>query len=449
MLHGDILRRLNTLVGERDVVSNPAEVSSGSRDCFWFSPVLKPLLEGKAADVIVRPRSERALLDVVALCASEGIPITPRGAGTGNYGQGVPLAGGVLVNLKGLNSIVDVTPAAMTAQAGVVLQQMETRARDVGAELRMFPSTIPNATAGGFVCGGSGGIGSIRWGMLFDEGNVLGARAVTIEPEPRVLVLETPTELRDVIHNCGVTAILTEVTLALAPAERWFQYVVAFNSLEQALVAGERLAYDEEIPKRLVTVFEWPIPSYFVPLRKRGACPDGMAVLFVYTTLDENAFAAHPAVRGGEITYHAPPQPGAGRGTQIYDYTWNHTTLWAMKADPSLTYLQDAFDAKRLHEQWRERKARFGDEVYLHTEFMKSRGALRPGGLSIVRFTSKERLWELIEFCESIGITVSNPHTFYLDDDRRWYGDNLLRAKARWDPRGLLNPGHLHALEAG
>jgi hypothetical protein len=70
-----------------------------------------------------------------------------------------------------------------------------------------------------------------------------------------------------------------------------------------------------------------------------------------------------------------------------------------------------------------------------------------PQGLSIVRFRSQEQLWELIEFCESIGIWVANPHTHYLDEDVRWNGQPILDAKARWDPHGLLNPGHLRILE--
>jgi hypothetical protein len=79
-------------------------------------------------------------------------------------------------------------------------------------------------------------------------------------------------------------------------------------------------------------------------------------------------------------------------------------------------------------------------------EFIKAGGRVESGGLSIVRYQSKERLWEIMEFCESIGVRVANPHTYFLDDDTRWYGDEFLAAKARWDPHQLLNPGHLHVL---
>ena len=64
-----------------------------------------------------------------------------------------------------------------------------------------------------------------------------------------------------------------------------------------------------------------------------------------------------------------------------------------------------------------------------------------------MRFESKERLWALIEWCEDNDIRVANPHTHYLDEDTRWYGEEHLRRRAEWDPHGLLNPGHLLALE--
>ncbi|MEZ4677947.1 MAG: hypothetical protein R2932_27385 [Caldilineaceae bacterium] len=78
-----------------------------------------------------------------------------------------------------------------------------------------------------------------------------------------------------------------------------------------------------------------------------------------------------------------------------------------------------------------------------HIEFMKFQGRMYPQGLSLVRFHSKEQLWELMDYCEAIGIWNANPHTHFLDEDVRWNGQPLLDAKAEWDPTGLLNPGHL------
>ena len=59
-------------------------------------------------------------------------------------------------------------------------------------------------------------------------------------------------------------------------------------------------------------------------------------------------------------------------------------------------------------------------------------------------FTTEEQLNEMIAYCRSIGVFVANPHVNYLEDSGRFRADNIqLRAKQRYDPRGLLNPGKM------
>lgn len=442
-----IISELRRIVGDEHTITHPRQIEHGSRDFYWFSPVLKQTLDNKVADVIVRPQTANQLVETIGLAARERVPITPRGAGTGNYGQAIPLHGGIVISTKELTSIVELTADFARVEAGVILHAIEMAARQVGAELRFFPSTLPTATAGGFLTGGSGGVGSITWGSLWDEGNVLGATVVTVAEKPEIITLTDHEELQSVIHNCGLTCIVQELTLALAPLQPWQQYVVAFDTFNEALRCAETLANDSSLAKRLVTVLEWPIPSFCIQLAKAGACPDGKALVLLHLTLERHELALRVKNMHGEITWHSETASLHRGGIELTDFTWNHTTLWSIKADEQLTYLQDAFDPDRVHEQIRLRKERFGSDIYEHIEFTKSRGRITPQGLSIVRFHSKEALWELMEYCESIGIVIANPHTTYLDEDSRWNGHHILQAKARWDPYSLLNPGHLRTLE--
>ena len=73
------------------------------------------------------------------------------------------------------------------------------------------------ATAGGFVAGGSAGVGSLMWGVLKDRGNVVGARLVTMEENPRVLELAGD-DVIPAIHAYGTNGVITEVSLPSAPA---------------------------------------------------------------------------------------------------------------------------------------------------------------------------------------------------------------------------------------
>ena len=85
-----------------------------SRDFFWFSPILKPMLEDKRAELIVVPRDKVDVKRVAAACASHRVPLTVRGGGTGNYGQAVPLAGGVVLDMAKLDQVIWQRPGRRT-----------------------------------------------------------------------------------------------------------------------------------------------------------------------------------------------------------------------------------------------------------------------------------------------------------------------------------------------
>jgi FAD/FMN-containing dehydrogenase len=439
-----MLAELRTIVGEAHVNADVKQLQLWSRDHYWYSPVLRPELDDKTGEVSVQPQSVDALKAVIACAFKHTVPITLRGAGTGNYGQGVPLFGGILLDMRGLTQILEISPAHIRVQSGAKLLDMERAANAQDLELRFYPSTLTTATAGGFLAGGSGGIGSVTYGTLWDDGNVLGATVMTVEAEPRLIQVDSAEALGGVIHNCGLTCVIVELTLAIAPRRAWEELAYAFDSFDDAYRFAEQLAQNDALAKRLISVFEWPIPGYFRQLVKNGAAPDGKAlVLLELAGQDTAALRATAAAHNGVLTLHNGPERYHSGGMMLSDFTWNHTTLWAMKADEQLTYLQDMFTPGHALEQHHARKARYGEAVHTHIEFMRFKGKLVPQGLSIVRFESKQQLWELIAWCESMGMWIANPHTHRLDEDVRWNGKPILDAKARWDPNALLNPGHL------
>ncbi len=441
----EVLRDLRTVVGARGVMTDPKVLTAMSQDHYWFSPVLEPQLREKLAEVIVQPNSVAELKEVVKLAYAHSVPVTTRGSGTGNYGQGMPMRGGVVLSTHGLKRVLELTPHHARVQAGVRLGTLEREARKVGAELRMYPSTFVTATAGGFLAGGAGGVGSVTWGTLWDEGNVLAATVMTVEPEPRILNIEGAEALQGVIHSCGLTCVIIDLTFALAPAEAWQQYAVTFDTFEDALHFGERLAYDDGIRKRLVSLHEWPIPSFFGKLEREGIVRDGKALALLELTMNPDELASIIQTHGGERTWHGPFETYLGGPVKLSDFSWNHTTLWAIKTDPTITYLQDAYDRGRVLEQLHQRKAKFEGELLHHIEFMRFGGPPYPQGMTLVRFQNEARLREIQAFTETIGMSDADAHSHKLDDDVRWNGAPILDAKRRWDPKGLLNPGHLNA----
>jgi len=439
--------RLAEVLPPGRVITDASERLRLSRDFYWYSPLLKAQLDDKVADVVVQPRSREEVLAVAQLAWRERVPLTVRGAGTGNYGQCIPVAGGIVLDLGPLDRVLEVSADGVArCEPGARLGVTETAARAAGWELRCYPSTYVKASVAGFCGGGSGGIGSITWGGLRENGTVHALTILTLEEAPRVLRL-TGQDVFSVLHAWGTNGIILEVELRLAPRTDWAQLAVAHDAFAASFDFIEAVARDEALKKRLVTNFEWPIPSWFAPLKKW--VPAGKALAFFEVADAQLAeLTARAAAAGGRAAFSAPWSE-TRRGPQLSDFTWNHTTLWALKADPGLTYLQCGFSAPRAREQFAALKARFGDEFLLHIEFVKSDGVITPGSIPVVRFSTPERLQEMIAACGELGVGVANPHLNHLEGSGRWRPDDAkLVAKQRHDPRGLLNPGKMQSFAA-
>jgi FAD binding domain len=427
------------------VITQPSIVERLSRDFYWYSPILRPLLDDKRADVAVQPVSTEEIRAILRLCYALDVPVTVRGAGTGNYGQAVPLQGGVVLDLARMNQIETITSDGIAiCQPGVRLGMLESTARDSGWELRCYPSTIVKATVGGFLGGGSGGIGSVAHGGLRDFNTVRAFEAVTMESEPQLLLHEGE-DVHGILHAWGTNSVMTRIWLALTPAVEWVQCAVCFPSFDLAFDFGTAVATSPEWTKRLVTAFEWPIPSFFAPVN--NITQEGATSVFLLIANSQAEQLKSFATSAGGIVTYCAPYAGLRSSPLLSDYTWNHTTLWAMKSDPAWTYLQCGFDAdpRRAREQLEILKQRFGDDFLHHIEWMKNAtGTVFAGAIPVVRFRTPEYLDEMIETCRANGVFVANPHVNYVEGGGRYRADNVqLQAKYRYDPKGLLNPGKM------
>ena len=166
----DMAAELAALIADAArVITAPAVVERLSKDFYWYSPVLKRQLQSKHGDIVVQPVDVDEVLAIARYAGEHGIPLTVRGAGTGNYGQCIPLQGGIVMDLALMDKLEAITPDGVAVcQPGLRLAALETEANKQGWELRMYPSTLAKASVGGFLAGGSGGIGSVAHGGLRD-----------------------------------------------------------------------------------------------------------------------------------------------------------------------------------------------------------------------------------------------------------------------------------------
>ena len=446
--------RLAALRGDLDgiaIADDAATLKLKSRDFFWFSPILKPLLDDKRADLVVLPKSKEEVIRVAAACARHRVPLTVRGGGTGNYGQAVPLAGGVLLDLTGLDRIVGVEPGAGRFEAGARLLDIDKALRADRWELRFHPSTRRQATIGGFIAGGAAGCGSCTWGQIADPGAVIAVEVITVEETPRVLEL-TGRDILKVLHAYGVNGIITEVAVPLAPWQPWAERIAAFPTLGAAARFGQALTAAEGIAKKEVGIFDRRIPPFLKRVAPLVPAGHAMAILMV---LEPQAPALEDMVaeHGGTIVYRraaAEAELAAfeGRGAMppLYEYTWNHTTLHALKIEPTITYLQIRFPAGGETALVEAMERAFGDELLLHLEYQRRFGRVFVSGLPLLRYRSPERLAEVIGRVEAMGGAVSTPHSYVLDN-AGWKRTDAPQPefKSLADPHGLMNPGKLKA----
>ncbi|MEU3340287.1 FAD-binding protein [Streptomyces sp. NPDC006668] len=413
------------LLGADGVIRDRDAREKASCDWAHMSPILSAKLPAGHAEVVLRPTAHEQIPGLLALAHRHRIPLTPRGKGTGNYGQAIPLSDGAVLDLTGCGRILDAGDGWIRAEAGAKMSDLEAHARTLGQELWMFPSTF-GTTLGGFLSGGSGGTGS-----LVHKTNSDGfVTELTVAP---CTADATPFTVRDAdtlpyIHAYGTTGIITTATVRLQPARTWTGLFAAFTDWHSATAALSALVHLEPAPRlasldeaRLVRVYQ-PDPAF------------DPAALSLRAIIQEDAVDAARAIvtsHGGMVREVRPAPDGPAL---ISSMSFNHPTYHLMKAEDGWFHLEIAGDV--LLGDTTEIKQVFPDTV-LHLEGMRS-GTV---GMLMARYQDETSVYDGIAALNDLGVGVHSPHNWYVD--RRL---DLVRDTARTaDPLGLLNPGKIPA----
>ncbi|MEC5160922.1 glycolate oxidase [Janthinobacterium sp. CG_23.3] len=182
--------------------------------------------------VVTLPDDEEQVLAVLKVCRALGVPIVPRGAGTGLSGGALPIADGVVLSTARLNHILRVDAYARTAvvQPGVRNLAISDAAAPHGLYYAPDPSSQIACTIGGNVAENSGGVHCLKYGLTVH--NVLRVRMVTMDGEVVVLggeSLDAPglDLLAVFIGSEGMLGIVTEVTVKLIPKPATARVIMA------------------------------------------------------------------------------------------------------------------------------------------------------------------------------------------------------------------------------
>ena len=424
-----------------NLITAPNQRKQLSKDFYWYSPILTERLAGCVADLVVKVSTEDDVRQAAAVAAKWKLPLTVRAGGTGNYGQCVPLEGGLVLDVTPMSRVLEIGDGRVRVQAGARMHDIELAVAETGQALRMWPSTWQVASIGGFIAGGFGGIGSIRHGILRDPGNLLRARIMTVERAPRVIELQGD-QIQQVHHAYGTNGILTEVEVALSPAVEWLHCIALFDSYRRVLDFGVA-ASTPALDLFLLSAVDARFSPYYANLGAHFP-PDRHAMFAMVAPGSMPAFRALVAAHGGTVSLEGTEAELQAAGLPpAYECAYNHTTLQALKVDRSWTYLQVAY-AQPFDPAVVDRHiAVFGDDVLQHHEFARAGGAYGTFSILLVRWKGEAHQYEVIRELESQGgCQVFNPHVVTIEDGgMKTIDTQQIDFKKRSDPMGLMNPG--------
>ncbi|HSV97238.1 MAG TPA: FAD-linked oxidase C-terminal domain-containing protein [Spirochaetota bacterium] len=195
-----------------------------------------------APDILVRVSSAVEASRVLRICNDLGVPVTPRGAGTGVTGGAVPVAGGVVLSLERMNRILEIDERNMTAlvEPGVITGDLQRAASERGLMYPPDPASLDSCSIGGNVAEGAGGPRAVKYGTTKDY--VLGLEFVLpdggiINTGGKFVKNATGFNLCGLLTGSeGTLAVITKILLRLIPAAPFtMDLLLPYDTLEAAV----------------------------------------------------------------------------------------------------------------------------------------------------------------------------------------------------------------------
>ena len=155
-----ILSELEDIVGQENVSTREADKLTYGVDYFWISRMWADRGETPpAADFVVRPGSAQEVSTILKVANYYKLPVHTWGGGSGSQGGALPMAGGIILDTKRMNKLIeiDLESRTITAETGMIFQQLEWYANEKGFSCMHIPSCLTCGTIGGAL--GHRGIG--------------------------------------------------------------------------------------------------------------------------------------------------------------------------------------------------------------------------------------------------------------------------------------------------
>jgi glycolate oxidase len=412
--------------------------------------------------VVALPESEAQVQRVLATCAAMGVPVVPRGAGTGLSGGALPPGDGVLLSMAKFMRVLRVDPLARVAvvQPGVRNAAISEAAAPFGLYYAPDPSSQIACTIGGNVAENSGGVHCLKYGLTVH--NVLAVRGFTAEGEAIRVGSAAPDApgydlLALTIGSEGMLCVVTEVTVKLLPKPQCARVVMAsFDDVEKAGAAVAAVIGAGIIPAGL-EMMDRPATRAAEEFVHAGYDVDAAAILLCES--DGSAEEVGHEIARVEAVLKAA---GATRCTVSRDEA-ERLRFWSGRKaafpavgriSPDYYCMDGTIPRRRLGEILRfigelEKKYRLRCPNVFHA----GDGNLHPlilfDAANADELDRTERFaTEVLEKCVAVGGTITGEHGVGVEKINQMCAqfraaelEAFFGVKRAFDPRGLLNPG--------
>lgn len=463
-----MLDELTALLSRERVSQGEFDLLAYSRDTFPLA--IKDVARGDLTyrpDVIVWPESTAEVAAIMQIAGRFGVPVVPYGGGSGIVGGALSMQGGILLDLKKLNKIIDLDPVSLTVtvQTGILGGVFEDRLNAQGYTAGHYPQSIYSSTVGGWIAHRGIGTFSTKYGKMDDI--VISMEVVL--PDGQVATTRTvpasaagPDLNRLFLGAEGTLGIVTSATLKIHPLpEARMHMAFAFGSFAEGVECVRRVIHRDLRPAvvRLYDAVE--TQAQFGSL----GLPDGQAVLlFVVEGYSDMVDLTERSIR--QITGSMEARE---LGSVVGEYWLSHRfSTGALTRTLSKPFgVSDALEVanvySRLSETYAAMKSAMeaaagpSGNVYGHCSHFYHAG----GNLYMIFHAEADTEAEVSDLyyrildaafiaCQDMGGTLTHHHGVGMGKGRwmpRELGDGgfdlLRRIKGAVDPAGIMNPGKL------
>jgi FAD/FMN-containing dehydrogenase len=418
--------------------------------------LIKPFIGSTTPEAVVQPETEQELAEVVRWASEKGIPLTPRGKASSGYGGVLPIKKGIVVDFFRMNKVMKVNKKAQTAtvQAGVVWEKFERELKKKGLALRLYPSSYPGSTVGGWFAQGGAGFGSYEAGWFSD--NVVGARVVLTDGTVRDFAGR---DLKLIDGAEGITGFISELTIHVRPLEDLKIAAVAcpdahdLQRFVQALVDNKIPIWSLSFINPLMAELKNKAPlmeHHGRPAEERVLLPAAYVITLAYRSKD------HEVVQG-RLSEVLKACQGEILSDRIANHEWEERSklMVVKRLGPSLVPAELVVPLKALGDVMEEIDRKIAQPVVKEGIVIResSNGESEVVILGFIPSDQRTFSYNLVfslvmtvmKIAENHGGRPYSTGLYFKGEAAKVMGKNRMNRlktfKKQIDPQGLLNPG--------